>query len=437
MVLSLRSDALEPTRSELAGASTAEKIRRYLPVYGLPIITVLLIIFFSAIFPDTFPTLANASALIDNKGIIALLALAALSPMAAGKIDLTVGFGIVLWHILVIGLQLQYNISWQLAVIIVLCLGAGLGLINALLVEFAQIDAFVATLGTGTIIYAIALWYTGGRQVVGTLPDAFYAIDGYRIAGLPISAVYVLVLSIILWLVFDFLPLGRFIYAIGANPRAASLNGIPVRRYVTLTFIVSGVMTAAAGVVLASQLQIGQASVGLDFLLPALVGVFLGSTTIKPGRVNVWGTLVGVIVLAVGISGLQQLGADFYVEPLFNGGTLVASIGIAGYAQRRRAGGAARRISTAKGQSKTDATPTPRTDAPTTITPNALVMPVPELLERAHRYAERIAGAMAEISGAEDETAREQAWRAAMADEAIGAEVRRLTGARQDNWTTQ
>ena len=96
-----------------------------------------------------------------------------------------------------------------------------------------------------------------------------------HVAALPISAIYVLVLSVALWIVFDYLPLGRFIYAIGANPRAAALNGISVRRYVTLSFVASGVITAFAGVVLASQLQIGQASVGLDFLLPALVGVFL------------------------------------------------------------------------------------------------------------------------------------------------------------------
>jgi ribose transport system permease protein len=310
-------------------------------------------------------------------------------------------------------------------VLIVLLLGAGLGAINALLVELAQIDAFVATLGTGTIVYALALWYTGGRQVVGTLPSAFYAIDGLRIFGIPISAVYVLTISVVLWLVFDFLPLGRFIYAIGANPRAASLNGIPVRRYVALTFVVSGVLTAASGVVLASQLQIGQASVGLDFLLPALVGVFLGSTTIKPGRVNVWGTVVGVVVLAVGISGLQQLGVDFYVEPLFNGFTLVASIGIAGYAQRRRAGSAVRRAPTEK---------TPNISMPEAAglsaakpeVPKIPAAPIPELVDRAHSYAQRIAGAIAVLSEAKDETARERAWRSVMADEAIGAEVRRL-----------
>lgn len=81
-------------------------------------------------------------------------------------------------------------------------------------------------------------------------------------------------------------------------------------------FVVSGLLGAIAGVVLAARLRIGQASVGLEFLLPALVGAFLGSTTIRPGRVNVWGTVVGVAILAAGISGIQQFGGQFYVEPL-------------------------------------------------------------------------------------------------------------------------
>jgi ribose transport system permease protein len=430
LALSLQSDALEPTRAELAGLSTGERIRRLLPVYGLPVIAVLLIALFSALFPDTFPTLDNANALIDNKAIIALLSLAVLAPMAAGKIDLTIGFGIVLWHILVISLQLNYNMPWPAAVVVTLLLGAGLGLVNALLVEFAQIDAFVATLGTGTVTYAIALWYTGGRQVVGPLPDGFKAIDGAHVGGLPISAIYVFALSIALWIVFDHLPLGRFIYAIGANPRAAALNGISVRKYVTLSFVASGAMTAFAGVVLASQLQIGQASVGLDFLLPALVGVFLGSTTIKPGRVNVWGTLVGVLVLAVGISGIQQLGADFYVEPLFNGVTLIASIGIAGYAQRKRIGSIEKKLSAAMASRvKSAAAVAPAVAAGGAKHASAPVDAPPSLdsLDRAHACVERLAVATRAIRQAENDQAREQAWRAAMADGAINEELRRLT----------
>jgi ribose transport system permease protein len=146
----------------------------------------------------------------------------------------------------------------------------------------------------------------------------------------------VLALSVVLWIVTEYLPIGRCLYAIGANPKAAELNGIQTRRYVIGAFMASGFLGALAGVVLAAKLRVGQASVGLEYLLPALVGAFLGSTTIRPGRVNVWGTLAGVAILAVGISGIQQLGGAFYVEPLFNGVTLLLAIGIAGYAQRRR-----------------------------------------------------------------------------------------------------
>ncbi|HUZ65626.1 MAG TPA: ABC transporter permease [Acetobacteraceae bacterium] len=213
-----------------------------------------------------------------------------------------------------------------------------MGFVNGLLVEVAQIDSFIATLGTGTILYALALWYTGGRQVIGTLPLAFLDINGLFVFGLPITSFYVLALALLLWIMAERLPLGRHIYAIGASPKVAALNGIPVRAYVLGVFIASGVFTAFAGVVLASKLRIGQASVGLEYLLAALVGAFLGSTTIRPGRVNVWGTVVGVLILAVGISGIQQLGGAFFVEPLFNGVTLVIAIGLAGYAQRRRVG---------------------------------------------------------------------------------------------------
>ncbi len=332
---SLESNALEPTRSELKGLSRIEVIRRLLPVYGLPVLTVILIVVFSILLPDTFPTMLNVRSILSDKAIIALLSLAAMLPMMAGRIDLTVGYGIVLWHILAISLQTQYGLSWEVAVVLVLLAGAFCGLINGLLVEIAKIDSFIATLGTGTIIYALALWHTGGQQVMGHLPRGFLEINGTWFVGLPITAFYVLALAVLLWIVTERLPMGRFIYAIGANPRAAALNGIPVRGYVIGVFVASSTLTAFAGIVLASKLRIGQASVGLEYLLPALVGAFLGSTTIKPGRVNVWGTLVGVLILAVGISGIQQFGGAFFVEPLFNGATLVVAIGIAGYAQRR------------------------------------------------------------------------------------------------------
>jgi ribose transport system permease protein len=340
---SIQSTALEPTRHELQQLTTSQKIGRLIPVYGLVLLTVFLMVLFSILLPTTFPTLLNLRSIISDKAIIALLSLAAMIPMAAGRIDLTVGYGIVLWHILAISLQTMYGVPWPIAVLIVLCLGAIMGILNGLLVEVAKIDSFIATLGTGTILYALALWHTGGRQVVGVVPDGFYALNATRIFGLPITGYYVLAIACTMYVMFEYTPMGRYLYAIGASPKAAALNGIPVRKFVMGSFIASGVLTALTGVLLASKLRIGQASVGLEYLLPALVGAFLGSTTIKPGRVNVWGTLIGVMILAVGISGIQQFGGSFWVEPLFNGATLLIAIGIAGYAQRKR--GAAQKVS--------------------------------------------------------------------------------------------
>ena len=315
---------------------------RFLPVYGLVILMVFLIGLFSVLLPDTFPTMLNLRALISDKAIIALLSLGAMIPMAAGRIDLTVGYGIVLWHILAISLQTMVGLPWPVAVISVLMLGAFTGFLNGLLVEVAKIDSFIATLGTGTVLYAWRCGIpAGGRWSVccrrafttylhnvrlrpahhRVLPDR----DHHRDVGRPrIHA-------------RRSIPLRRW----REPTRRATQRHVPTRKYVIGAFVASGVLTALAGIILASKLRIGQASVGLEFLLPALVGAFLGSTTIKPGRVNVWGTIVGVAILAVGISGIQQFGGSFWVEPLFNGVTLLIAIGIAGYAQRRK--GAAKR----------------------------------------------------------------------------------------------
>src|SRR5439155_400682 len=204
MTTSIRSTALEPDRSLDGEALTlAQRVGRSIPVYGLVVLTVGLALLFSLLLPDTFPTLFNLRAILSDKSVIALLALAATIPMMTGKIDLTVGYGIVLWHILAISLQTQFGLSWPADVLVVLLCGALFGLINGVLVEQAQIDSFIATLGTGTVLYAVALWHSGGRQVLGNLPDGFVAIAGGELLGLPITAFYVLAVAVVMWIVSE------------------------------------------------------------------------------------------------------------------------------------------------------------------------------------------------------------------------------------------
>ena len=132
---SIQSNALEPTRSELKDLSLVQKATRLLPVYGLVILMVFLLLLFSVLLPTTFPTLLNLRSIISDKAIILILSLGVMIPMSAGRIDLTVGYGIVLWHILAISLQTSFGFPWPVAVVTVLLLGALMGVLNGLLVE--------------------------------------------------------------------------------------------------------------------------------------------------------------------------------------------------------------------------------------------------------------------------------------------------------------
>ena len=237
---SIRSDALEPTAGELKRASWSTRLTRLLPVYGLPILALLLIALFSVILPDTFPTLLNLRSIIADKAIIALLSLAAMIPMVSGKIDLTVGYGIVLWHILAISLQTMYGLPWPLAVAVVLVLGALVGLINGILVEVAFIDSFIATSAPAPRSMRSRSGTRAGARCWAACRRGSWLMNGTMVFGLPITGFYVLAFAFFLWFVLEYLPVGRYLYAIGANPRAAALNGIPVRRYTIAAFVVVG-----------------------------------------------------------------------------------------------------------------------------------------------------------------------------------------------------
>jgi ribose transport system permease protein len=303
-------------------------------VWGLLVLLLVLVAVFSALRPDTFPTYFNFRSIMNNRAISALLALAVFLPMTANHFDLSVGFLLGIAQVLVIGLQGQ-GLNWPEAAAVVLVLGAFVGLCNGMLVTVVGIDSFIATLGTGTLLYGFNEWYTGGQQVVASLPQSFIDLSG-TVFGIPLPAIYVLVLSLVLWIVFEFLPAGRHLYVLGANPRAAELNGISAKRYVTLAFVGAGMTAAFAGIVLQSQLQVGQSSVGQEYLLPAFTAALLGATSIRPGRVNVWGTILAVAVLAVTVAGLNQLGAPFFVEPIFDGAMLILAVGLAVTAAKRR-----------------------------------------------------------------------------------------------------
>ncbi|MGW2746204.1 ABC transporter permease [Streptomyces sp. NPDC001450] len=307
--------------------------------YGLLVLTALLFLVFSLALPRTFPTRETIDSILSTQSIPAILALAAMVPIVTRAFDLSIGYGLGLAHVMVLQLIVDERWPWPIACLAVLVGAGAVGVLNGVIVEFGQIDSFIATLGTGSMLYAVTGWVTGGARIVPGpqgLPAAFTDLYDSTFLGLPVPAFYVLALGAVLWLVLERLPLGRGLYVVGSNPRAADLLGIPTRKYTVYAFTASGLITGFAGVMLAAQLQVGNPSVGLDYLLPAFAGALLGSTAVKPGRPNALGTLVAVAVLAVGLAGIAQLGGDFWTTPLFYGGTLLLAVGLAGYSARRR-----------------------------------------------------------------------------------------------------
>jgi ribose transport system permease protein len=171
---------------------------------------------------------------------------------------------------------------------------------------------------------------------MGDLPKEFVAIYAGNFFGAPISLVYIVVIVVGLWLVLEFTVVGRYLYALGGNRKAAELSGIRPKRYIFGVWIAVGLLMGFAGIVLASRLQIGSAGTGPDYLLPVFAGAMLGTTTIKPGRANPFGTIIAVTVLGIGIAGFQQLGSSTpFIVPLFNGSTLLIGVGLAVYAAQK------------------------------------------------------------------------------------------------------
>jgi ribose transport system permease protein len=210
------------------------------------------------------------------------------------------------------------------------------GLVNGILVVGLQVDAFVATLGSSSVVGGIALAYSNGKTIFGKVPKSFTSLARNKLGGIPQPVVLVLIVALVLGFVLGLLPVGRRMYATGGNERAARLTGIATRRYVIGAFVTSAFLAGLAGLVLGSRLGTASPSTGASLLLPAFAGAFLGATTVRPGRFNVAGTIIAVYTLAIAVAGLQQLGAPVWFEPVFNGAALVLAVSSSQWALRQR-----------------------------------------------------------------------------------------------------
>lgn len=288
----------------------------------------LLIVVFSLWIPDLFATTNNFRIIAGSQAVVAIVALGLLVPIACGKFDLSIAGTLAVSETIVVYMQANGHGT---AVGIVLGLAAGLviGLANAFIVIKLRVDSFIATLGMSSVLLAVVLGMTHGVFLSAPLGGGTFAKFGQnQLVGVPLPVFYMFGLGALLWWILEYTPTGRYLYGVGGNAQAARLAGVRVDRVTTGAFAAAGVIAAFGGVVLAAQLGSANPDVGQAYLLPAFSAVFLGATQIRPGRVNVLGTLVAIFLLATGVKGLQLVGAPNYIEALFNGTALITAVAL-------------------------------------------------------------------------------------------------------------
>lgn len=198
------------------------------------------------------------------------------------------------------------------------------------------VDSFIVTLGMSSVLLALTQ-LVGGGAFIGPLPDAFQGLASGSILGIPVLGVYALIVALLIWYVLEHHPIGRRAYATGLNPEAARLAGVRTARYMFGSLVLAGFMSALAGVLVASKIGTVSPTLGPAYMLPSFAACLLGTTQIKVGRFNVWGTILALVLLATGVKGVQLVGGQLWLTDLFNGVALIGAVTLAVLARKRRA----------------------------------------------------------------------------------------------------
>ena len=298
---------------------------RYATIIGLA----LMIVIFSVLSPDAFPTLNNFVNVLNQASLATIIAGGLTLAVVVGELDLSIGYAASLHGVLVTGLIVHDKLPIALAIVIVLALGALIGLVNGLIVTKLRVNSVIATLGVGTIIVGLAFAYSSGVPIVAGVPEGFLQLSlGRWLFGIPNPIIIMAVVVVGLWVLVERTAIGQEIQAVGGNPIAARLAGINVDRIKILGFVISAVCAALTGALLASRLGSGTTNAADSYLLTAFAAVFLGSATLRDGEFHVLGTFIGTLIIVFGFNGLNIFGAPTFSQYVFQGTILVVAVAL-------------------------------------------------------------------------------------------------------------
>ncbi len=324
-----------PRRSQRRVSSDHGSLTHELGRFGLLILLALVIVVFSLAKPDTFFAWANFQGTFEQQAIVLMVAFAAMMTLVVGEFDLTVGANAGLASIFAVGLAENQNMSPALAMVIAVVIAGAVGMTSGLIITRLGVNSFITTLGMATLIDGIGHLYTGGLDI-NAAPAGLVSIGRSDVFGVSLPVVVAIITAIVLVVVMQKLPVGRELLAVGTNRRAAELTGIRPDRKVLLAFTLGGVVAGIGGAFYGAALGSAGLTTGSTLLLPSFAAVFLGATVIMPGRYNVVGTIIAVLLLAFTISGLEQVGVDPWAQYVVQGGALIAAVALSTWAIRLR-----------------------------------------------------------------------------------------------------
>lgn len=298
-----------------------------------------LVLFFGMMAPGFFST-TNGLNVLRQMSVLAIAAFGSSFVIFSGGLDLSIGSNAALSGVLsaMAARELDFPggapLSWVIGVLV----GAGFGLINALIITRLHISPIITTLGTLTIGRGLALLLTGGVSLFGVPPTFQWLGRGFIIPGvLPVPVILMVLLLILAWVALRRSVFGVYVYSVGGNEEAARLSGVPVSRVKTWVYVIGGATAGLAGVVLASRLGSGQAasSEGLELLV--ITAVVLGGASITGGQGSIWGTVAGVLIISLLANGMSIMNVEPFYQRIVTGLALLIAVGVDQFRKRRDA----------------------------------------------------------------------------------------------------
>ena len=323
---------ISPSRSEAAGVDKTHPVLRFLRVWGTILVMIAVGIGFSFASPY-FLTVSNFNNIVFGMFTSALLSMGLTYVVVAGSFDLSIGI-IVTTASIVCAMCIPVT-GAPMAIVIALLVSAAIGLVNGVLVTYLRISGIVGTIGVMFLLEGLNQYLTGGYQIAVNYDENFFRWLGQGKIGLiAIKSLFLVAFFALAYVIANKLRTGHYITAVGDNPLAAYYSGIPVYRWVIVSFVLCGLYCGVAGVFLASTSSSAQPTGGAGYLLEAFAAVFLGATILGKGKPHVLGTLLGVFFLYMVSNGMTQFGIDSSARKLFNGFVLLIAVGANAFLNR-------------------------------------------------------------------------------------------------------